>query len=92
MAFIIFLVVCLVMLTACDIVLRTVLQSLAENKCYLYFVVIHQPLTKQEFCLLTVGCVLVSLGKDRSEQAGEGQVHFLPVRGLSNEIKLDPGF
>lgn len=79
------------MLTTCDIILRTVLQSLAENKCYLY-VVIHQPLTKQEFYLLTVGCVLVSLGKDRSEQAGEGQVHFLPVCGLSNEIKLDPGF
>lgn len=33
----------------------------------------------------------MSLGKDRSEQSGEGQFHFLPVSGLSNEIKLDPG-
>lgn len=34
----------------------------------------------------------MELGENVSEQSGEGQFHFLPVCGLSNEIKLDPGF
>lgn len=52
-----------------------------------------QPLTNNaRSFLLTVGCVLVSLGKDRSEHAGGGRFHFLPVCGLSNKIKFDPGF
>lgn len=34
----------------------------------------------------------MSLGKDRPEQSGKGQFNFLSACGLSNEIKLDPGF
>lgn len=72
--------------------LRTVLESLAGKKCSLNFFLMHPSLTKQRLYLWTAGWVSVSLGKDRPEQSGKGQFNSLSACGLSNEIKLDPGF
>lgn len=69
---------------------RTVLESLAGKKCSLSFFLVHPSLTKQRLYL--AGWVPMSLGKGRPEQSGKGQFNFLSACGLSNEIKLDPGF